>query len=349
MFALQKWVEFTLNIGCPNNCLYCPQKTFINEYFKDDKNRKKEMTLDDFKVILGNIPKDVDIDFAGFGEPFVNPQAVDMMEYAVKNGYRVHIYSTLRCLTVEKLERLRKINISSFIVHLPDEDGLIKLDVDDNYINVLKKFVDLKFENPEYMVVGRLHHLIPDIIKQNLETTPIVTRGKNLDKSQFPPQVVFSEANEINIPNSTKVVCNRRFCNKTKGTRPTCTETTILLPDGTMVLCCQDWGLKHQLGNLFKNTYLEIINGPAMKRVEDSMMCNNDDYLLCRSCEWAAVWDEKKWKNFKKRGCYAYPESDTSKNNFFEQIFSVKNSVNKKHKVLTIMGIKMKFHRKKVY
>lgn len=346
MFTLQKWIEFTLNIGCPNNCLYCPQKTFIEKYFEEDKNRKKEMTLDDFKVLLQNIPKSVDIDFAGFGEPFVNPEAIDMMEYAAKKGYRVHIYSTLRTLTAEKLERLRKIKISSFIVHLPDEDGLINLNVDDNYIEILKKFISLNFVNTEFMVVGRLHHLIPDIIKQNLETTPIVTRGKNLDKSKFPPQVVFSEKEEINIPNSTKVLCNRRFHNKTKGDRPTCTETTILLPDGTMVLCCQDWSLKHQLGNLFKNTYLEIINNPIMKRIEDSMMCKNDDYLLCRNCEWAVIWNEEKWENFKKCGCYNYPSVKDSENNFVEQIFSVKNSINKTHKILTILGIKIKFKKK---
>lgn len=342
MFALQKWIEFTLNIGCPNNCLYCPQKTFINKYFEKDKNRKKEMTLEDFKAILVNVPKDVDIDFAGFGEPFVNPEAIDMMEYATSNGYRVHIYSTLRELDLEKLERLKKIPISSFIVHLPDEDGLIKLKVDDNYLEVLRKFVSLNIPNTDYMVIGRIHHLIPPIINRHLESTPIVTRGKNIDKSKFPEHITFSELKEICIPDTTKVLCNRRFSNKTKGDRPTCTETTILLPDGTLVLCCQDWGLKHQLGNLYENTYLEIINGPVMKRIEDSMMCKNSDYLLCRNCEWAVVWDKQKWQNFEKCGCYSLPK----KINFVEKIISVKNTKDRKHKVLTLLGIKMKFKKK---
>ena len=33
-------------------------------------------------------------------------------------------------------------------------------------------------------------------------------------------------------------------------------------------------------------------------------------------------------------------------NSFYRKIFSLKNSKNKKHKILTICGIKMKFRRK---
>ena len=35
----------------------------------------------------------------------------------------------------------------------------------------------------------------------------------------------------------------------------------ILLPDGTVLLCCMDFGMKHVLGNLLTQSYEEICNG----------------------------------------------------------------------------------------
>ena len=47
----------------------------------------------------------------------------------------------------------------------------------------------------------------------------------------------------------------------------------VLLPNGDMTLCCMDYGLKHILGNLYKQEYKDI--APVY----------NEPFELCKYCE----------------------------------------------------------------
>lgn len=69
------------------------------------------------------------------------------------------------------------------------------------------------------------------------------------------------------------IECIRFFCN-------------VLLPDGNIVLCCSDFGLKHPIGNLFNNHYdsLEF----NLKREEyRTLAMTPKGSIICRSCEMA--------------------------------------------------------------
>ena len=69
-----------------------------------------------------------------------------------------------------------------------------------------------------------------------------------------------------------------------------CTRTEdfnqwVLLPDGTVTLCCMDFGLRHPLGNLLNNDYDYIINDvPYRSVVENAKRAYNGNFLLCRNC-----------------------------------------------------------------
>lgn len=49
-------------------------------------------------------------------------------------------------------------------------------------------------------------------------------------------------------------------------------EQNVVLPNGDVVLCCMDYGLKHKLGNLLEQNFNDL------KR--------EANYDLCKSCEW---------------------------------------------------------------
>jgi len=49
-------------------------------------------------------------------------------------------------------------------------------------------------------------------------------------------------------------------------------EQNVVLPNGDVVLCCMDYGLKHKLGNLLEQSFNDL------KR--------ENNYDLCKSCEW---------------------------------------------------------------
>ena len=345
MLTLQRWIEFTLDIGCPNNCNYCPQKVFVKRYFENDKSRKPSMNLEDFKAILKNIPKDVDVDFAGFGEPCINPDLFGMMEHAIHEGYRVHIYTTLRGLSREQILKLKSIPLTSCVIHLPDRDGLIKLDVDDEYLKNLALFDSLCIPGTEYMVIGRIHEEIPKIVNAPIKEDMIASRAENLDREKVSEHAEFSCKQKVKIDKNKKLICGRRFHNTTTNARPTCAEVTVVLPDGTLLPCCMDWGLKHPLGNLYAQKYEDIMNGAVMRRFEGAMMCKNQEDIICRSCEWSVEWDKRKWSNFKKSGRYCLSDGYDGELGFFARMFSLRNAKDKKHKILYLFGLKFKFKR----
>ena len=62
----------------------------------------------------------------------------------------------------------------------------------------------------------------------------------------------------------------------------------ILLPDGTVVLCCNDFSLQHVLGNLLEQSYNDIMDSEIIKKIKHAML--NDDgskTLLCRKYAYA--------------------------------------------------------------
>jgi sulfatase maturation enzyme AslB (radical SAM superfamily) len=116
-FYSSEYVEFTLAIGCPLNCMkYCPQEVLLKNYGKSTRM----MSLESFKTMLSHIPKRVLLDFSGFCEPCVNPSFADMVKYASQEGYRIHIATTLQGASDETVDKLLGMQYEGFVLHLPD-------------------------------------------------------------------------------------------------------------------------------------------------------------------------------------------------------------------------------------
>jgi len=65
-------MEITTVIGCKIRCAYCPQSKLMKKYA--EKSNIYKMTFDTFKSCLDKIPFNVQIDFSGMGEPWMNPE-----------------------------------------------------------------------------------------------------------------------------------------------------------------------------------------------------------------------------------------------------------------------------------
>lgn len=105
-------LEITTRIGCSNRCVYCPQDTLRHAY-----HDHYVMSYEQFKIILGNTPKDVQIDFTGFCEPFLNPDASLMMATAIFNGYITVLYTTLTGFTDQDIEILKPYLFREVVFH----------------------------------------------------------------------------------------------------------------------------------------------------------------------------------------------------------------------------------------
>ena len=58
----------------------------------------------------------------------------------------------------------------------------------------------------------------------------------------------------------------------------------ILLPDGRVLLCCMDYGMKHVLGNLTEQSYAEIMNGKEIDKIKAAINGDESIDILCRRC-----------------------------------------------------------------
>ena len=77
-------LEITTSIpraGCVVDCVFCPQrvlqKVWDSKHFTTEKDRI--MKLEDFKMVIDKLPKEVRITFSGFTEPWLNNQTNDML------------------------------------------------------------------------------------------------------------------------------------------------------------------------------------------------------------------------------------------------------------------------------
>ena len=61
----------------------------------------------------------------------------------------------------------------------------------------------------------------------------------------------------------------------------------VLLPNGDVVACCNDYGLEHSFGNLMEKDYQALFSSKGFKRLEDLMKDDEKDLLCRRDCKHA--------------------------------------------------------------
>lgn len=261
------FLEITTTVGCKVGCEYCPQSLYVNNYLK--RSRITMMSLETFETCLDKVPSDTlqGVIFSGFSEPFLNPQCTDMIVHCLQRGLPVDVYTTMMGVTLESIDRL-SIYALNWVVHLPDNQGLTRIKVDADYFALLKKLIS-SFEKVAFLYThgGRLReYMHPDVLA--------FLKSNGL---KFKDHLAHSRAGAItgdDLP-SFKVPGKLNRCGHLK--------INVLLPNGDVALCCQDFGQKHLLGNLVTSDYASLFTSAEFQRVVDSLEDESID-SLCRQC-----------------------------------------------------------------
>lgn len=229
-------LEITTQIGCKNNCYYCPQNKIVKNY----KSETKKLSFLAFIKYLKKIPIDTKLHFSGFSESFLNESTIYMVEYAFNKGYDIGIYTTTIGMTTETIYRLSKIKIDPFIIHVPDI--FQKIDFKE-WLNNVKKMDEYEIDF-SFITVG--YEKKPDNIDEYLSKT----------NREIEHQEIISRAGNYYDVESKKhdVNCNRKVQN-------------VLLPDGRIVMCCMDYSLDYIIGDLNKQYYHQI------KQIKNAELC----------------------------------------------------------------------------
>lgn len=262
---MRRWLEITTVMGCRNLCDYCPQFVLLNSY----KGQPRMLSMDVFRKCIDRVPIDVEIHFSGYAEPWLNSNCTEMLLYAFARGHRIAVYTTLVGMKSGDVALIERIPFITFLVHLPDADGLMKVRVDDNYLERLLQIDSIGLSGLTYRTIGRQHPAITRLIgpqtEELLNGDFVHSRAGNVEAS------VVSRPNPLVGPIR---------CAKDRMTK------NVLLPNGDVTLCCMDYGLRHVLGNLLENEYVTLHRSAEFRYVLSSLSTNNVE-ILCRRCEWA--------------------------------------------------------------
>ena len=263
-------MEITPKAGCSVHCRYCPQDIFLKQYFSQD--RQAEMTLDEFKRYLGKMPQDLVVDFSGFVEPFLAKDGLRMVQYAHENGHEVRLFTTLVGLDMASFRAIEDIPFKLVVLHLPDVHHYANIPVTEEYLELLRYVVSKKRPNGEPFVDTANCQSEPDprvveiIGHRFLISWDLIDRAENLEGQNLRKTKLDKVKNEAGY-----------YCNRALHL-----NHNVLLPNGDVVLCCMDFGMRHILGNLQKQSYEEIMNGGEMQRIKKELQGKAN--ILCGGC-----------------------------------------------------------------
>jgi len=252
-----KRIIINTNIGCKNNCVYCPQKTIVSSYKKISDNTV--MSLDVFKKILNNIPKDYNISFSSFNEPFQNPDTISMILCCVDNGYNVEINTTLVGLNKNIIDVLSNLSLVCFFIHLPNLDDYFMDKTD--YLKLLS-YTCKHVKNLGFVYFNSLDYDIKNLVESfgyKIKCGTLNSRCGILFKNQG---YLFGPG-----------FCEMKY-----------DRVQSVLPDGSVNLCCMDFGLKHIFGNITRECLLSVYDKNVWKLFKKQQRMFDSD-ILCRNCE----------------------------------------------------------------
>lgn len=268
------FLEITPVIGCRVNCRFCPQNLLINTYFAKDKNRKRVMTTDDFEIFLKHTPDNCGIMFAGMAEPFLNPECTKLLQMSCDAGRAVRLYTTLEGAIDRDIDVILNLPLQFVGLHVADKKGYAHITVSEQYYRSAEKLINAKKVNSEESFVDDITaQAEPDErIKQLCEgrfeiITSVQDRAGNLEGDEV-------EKRDYRLTTEKFLCC---YCGPEVNNH-------VVLPDGTLLLCQMDYGMKHVMGNLLVNTFDELRRDGIVPKVLEAAQGHHTCELLCDTC-----------------------------------------------------------------
>jgi hypothetical protein len=198
----------------------------------------------------------------------------NMLLYSAERGHLIAAYTTLQGMSILDFERIKDVQYDYFVIHIPDVEGNSRIIVNDKYLELLGKIVTtpLKIASErQYSCHGTVPPEISKIIGDSGRiANTMIDRAGNLD-----------DASLLHHVNHGEIACIHNARN---------IDHNVLLPDGTVLLCCMDYSMEHILGNLLHDTYENLFESAAAQKITRAFQ-DETIPLLCRKCHQAVKFD----------------------------------------------------------
>jgi hypothetical protein len=267
---------------CNAACHFCPYPT------PENTRPKGVMSMELYRKILDeakDIPQIVSIAFSALGEPLLDRFLVERVKYAWevrKDWETIELYTNGVGLTPAKFEALRDAGIKDLSISLNAVDQR-----QHEAVMGLKGKFNTVFQNAQYAIAngqGKTRVLVKAVRNDD--------QFKEADQVKFYMQWGIARRPDIK-PGNGDIVLERNWAGKNRlieelDPNSTCAralEQISVLWDGKVSLCCFDPLLKHDLGDLNKQTIKEIYNAPWYTQFREDHFNNQAaKYELCANC-----------------------------------------------------------------
>jgi organic radical activating enzyme len=277
-------VEFNLRIGCPVRCGYCPQDKVIKTGYKT-----KVTSYDTFVKVINNTVEGnhpIDVILSGHSEPMSVDHWFNLLSHANNHDFvkSVVMFSTGYKLTEFMINRLASISKLKVIWHLGDKD--LMPGFDSTFLDKIH-IVCKALPKSKFVCVGledNFDHIrrIVEGAGAELKFDKVINRAGNLEavsnydtKELIPLEVIKTkELITLGVIKKGRSAVTCRYVNNFK--RP------VVMPDGTALVCPNDYGSDLVIGNLERQTWSELDFNKVME-----LQAKDPDVICKRGCHQA--------------------------------------------------------------
>ena len=258
-------VEITTTASCKVACLFCPQDAYRNGYLR--KKHTRILTLESFQRALDRLPPEVGVSFGGMTEAFQNQDCLEMICRAKQRGHALEVFSTLVDFQpddVEDLLALLDANRDRLYIHLPSEGKLERIPVSEAYLRMIHRLRSGTEPVTFHYHGDQLHKDLQGIDFGNrLAHWPIHNRAAyGTDMAPLAERKAGPLTCVMNL------------------------EVPVMLPNGDLVMCSQDFGANYIVGNLIRQPIEEIFAGAKFQAILEAMDDDSQE-IMCRYCHFS--------------------------------------------------------------
>ena len=238
------------------------------------------------------------------GEPYLNPNFLDMVRYASDKGIYTSTSTNAHYLNKEQAKKTVESKLDRLIISI---DGATQETYEQYRIggtlqkviegtkNIIKAKQELRSNTPhivfQFLVVKPNEHQLEDVKK--------LAHDLGVDEVVFKTAQVydFENGNPL-IPDNIK---HSRYKKKPDGTYSIKNKllnqcwrmwsSCVVTWDGVVVPCCFDKDAKHQLGDLKKQSFKELWKSNKYQGFRQSILKSRQEIDICKNCsEGTKVW-----------------------------------------------------------
>ena len=295
-------VSFEPTTSCNLRCPECPSG--LRAFTRPTGMLKKDF----FKRTIDDIYKELTyLIFYFQGEPYLNPDFLEMVTYAHNKGIYTATSTNAHYLNDANAKKTVESGLDRLIISIDGTSQDVyqqyrvggKLDkVMEGARNIVKWKKELNSTKPfvffQFLVVKHNEHQIEEIKQLATEI--------GVDQVRFKTAQVYDYENDPNqlIPTIEKYSRYRKGKDgkmKSKsGLANHCWKLwqgNVISWDGLVVPCCFDKDAAHQLGNLQVQSFKEVWNNDNYKQFRKDIMTTRKNIDICANCsEGLTVWED---------------------------------------------------------